>query len=172
MILAGVNGFVQENLSGIKVVKSFANEKVEIAKFADENSRFYNSHKQIYKYEAYNFEPIQFFFRPLITIFIVVAGGIWIAGGRLMLADLLVFILYAGYLTGPIPQLAFMVEQVQCGLIGYGRFKEIMDKTPEIVDKKEAFVLGEIKGNVRFTDVSFRYANGEVMLFTPQSPNP
>ena len=164
-ILGDVNGFVQENLSGIKVVKSFANEKIETIKFAEQNDKFYKSHKQIYKYEAFNFEPIQFFFQPLITIFIVAAGGIWITRDALALSDLLVFIMYAAYLTAPIPQLAFMVEQVQDGLIGYGRFREIMDIVPDIQDPKDAVPLESVKGDVRFADAAFRYsADGEFVL--------
>jgi len=164
-ILGNVSSFVQENLSGIKVIKSFANEGAEIAKFKKENANFYTSHKQIYKYEALNFEPIQFFFRPLITIVIVTAGGIWITMGELALTDLLIFVMYAAYLTEPIPQLAFMVEQVQDGLIGYGRFREIMDTVPDIQDAENAAILDSVKGDVHFANVAFRYsADGDAVL--------
>ena len=163
--LADVNAFVQENLSGIRVVKSFAHEKTEISKFAKENAAFYKSQRKIYKYEAGNFEPVQFFFRPLITIVIVAAGGIRITTGDLALTDLLIFIMYAAYLTEPIPQLAFMVEQVQDGIIGYGRFREIMDIVPDIQDPESPVPLADVKGAVGFKDVSFRYdTDGEYVL--------
>ncbi|MCL1987837.1 MAG: ABC transporter ATP-binding protein/permease [Firmicutes bacterium] len=155
--LGEVSNFVQENLSGIKVVKSFANEQAEIEKFAKENSTFYKSLSQIYKYEAFNFAPIEFFFQPLVTVVIVMAGGIWITQGYLTIADLLIFIMYAAYLTAPIPRLAFMVEQVQDGLIGFERFKEIMEITPEIADSPTATDLQTQKYDVTFKNVSFRY---------------
>jgi ATP-binding cassette subfamily B protein len=160
--MGDVNNFAQENLSGIKIVKSFANEKLEIARFGKENARFYGSLRQIYKHEAFHFEPLQYFFLPLITIFIIVAGGIWIAAGELALSDLLIFILYAAYLTAPIPSLAFMVEQVQDGLIGFERFREIMDidLVGDVSDGENAAHLDFVKGDVCFNNVAFRYNDG------------
>ena len=158
-IMADVNSFVHENLSGIRVVKSFAAEKIETTKFAKENARHYESNRGIYKYESFNYEPVGFFFQPLITIAIVVAGSIWITTGDLAAADLLIFIMFAAYLTAPIPNLAFMVQQVQEGLIGYRRFREIIDTVPDIRDAENAIRLENIKGELRFDNVAFRYSD-------------
>ncbi|MCL2422136.1 MAG: ABC transporter ATP-binding protein/permease [Defluviitaleaceae bacterium] len=156
-IVADVNDLVQENLSGIRVVKSFAAEDAELAKFARQNKRHYLGKKTIYKYEAWNYEPVQFFFRPLITIAIVVAGGIQIYYGNLSAVDLLIFIMYAAYLTEPIPQLAFIVSQIQDGFISFIRFQEIMDIVPDIQDANDAVHLQSAKGDLHFKDVGFRY---------------
>ena len=163
VILGDVNSHIQENLTGIATVKSFARESYEKEKFQKENFRFYDSMRKIYKYEAYNFEPVEFFFRSLVTVVIVVAGGIMISleGFNFELADLLVFVLYAGYLTGPMPNLAFMVEQAQEGLIGFERFREIMDEKPEITDAPNALTPSKIKGRVSFKNVSFKYENAQ-----------
>jgi len=158
--LGEVSNFVQENLAGIRVVQSFANEQAEIDKFRYENAAFYGSVSKIAKYEAFNFAPIEFFFQPLVTVIIVAVGGISIVQGYLSIADLLIFIMYAAYLTAPIPRLAFMVEQVQDGLIGFERFREIMQISPEIQDSPTAVDLIATKYDVLFKDVSFRY-NGQ-----------
>jgi len=164
-IMGNVNTHAQENLSGIRIVKSFAAEDAETEKFAKENERHYQGNKKIYKYEALNYEPTEFFFRPLITTAIVVAGGIWIYTGNLAPADLLIFIMYAAYLTGPIPQLAFMVGQVQSGLISYGRFRELMEINPDVQDAEDAAELTETKGEVQFNNVTFRYGeNNDYVL--------
>ena len=164
-IVADVNSLVQENLSGIRVVKSFTSEDAEIAKFAEENKRHYIGLKTIYKYEAYNYEPVQFFFRPLITIAIVVAGGIWIYTGDLMPADLLIFVMFSGYLTEPIPQLPFIAGQIQDGFICFNRFREIMDIAPDINDAENAVEINSSKGEISFKNVAFRYnENNEYVL--------
>jgi len=163
-IIANVNSVVQENLMGIRLVKSFTAEDCEIEKFAKENEKHYEGKKEISKYEAWNFETIQSFFRPLITIAIVIVGGIWIYLDRLNAPDLLIFILYAGYLTAPIPALAFMVEQVQNGLIGYSRFIDIMEIQPEVQDDSSSITIDNVYGEICFHDVSFAYKKGQNVL--------
>lgn len=156
--IADINARAEENLSGIRTVKSFANEDYETKKFSDENHRFYLGRTDIYKHEALYYSLIEYFFTPLITVAIVAGGGIWIAGGTLDLAELLVFVLYAAYLTGPIPKLAFMVQQYQSGLSGYRRFREIVETIPEIRDADNATELNVTKGRVTFDNVCFRYS--------------
>ncbi|MCL2670240.1 MAG: ABC transporter ATP-binding protein/permease [Syntrophaceae bacterium] len=155
--IADVNALAEENLSGIRVVKSFAAEEREIEKFSRENERFYAGRSSIYKHEALHYTVIEKFFTPLITVAIVMAGGLWIAHDVLAPADLLVFILYAAYLTGPVPKLAFMVEQFQDGMAGYRRFREIMEVTPGIRDAENAAELHVTQGRVTFDKVTFRY---------------
>ncbi|HOG01289.1 MAG: putative multidrug export ATP-binding/permease protein [Firmicutes bacterium ADurb.Bin248] len=159
--IADVNARAEENLSGIRVVKSFAAEEFETAKFARENDRFYRSRSSIYKHEALYYTGIELFFTQLITVAIIVAGGVWIAGGTLAPADLLVFILYAAYLTGPAPKLAFMVQLYQDGFAGYRRFREIMEITPDIRDAQNAVELKVARGRVSFEHVSFRYGEDQ-----------
>lgn len=156
--IADVNARAEENLSGIRVVKSFAAEEVEIAKFSRENDRFYRGRASIYKHEALHYTVVEKLFTQLITVAIVVAGGAWIAAGTLAPADLLIFILYAAYLTEPVPKLAFMVQQYQEGLAGYRRFREIRELVPDIRDKEGAVELEVSQGQVTFENVSFRYS--------------
>jgi ATP-binding cassette subfamily B protein len=155
--IAEVNSRAEENLSGIRVVKGFAAEGVEIAKFSRENTRFYRGRQSIYKHEALNYTVVETFFTQLITVAIIVAGGLWIAEGTLAPTDLLIFIMYASYLTGPVPKLAFMVKQYQDGLAGYRRFREVVDLIPDIRDAEDAAELSITQGRVEFDDVTFRY---------------
>lgn len=155
--IADINAQTEENLSGNRVVKSFVNEELEIKKFSEKNNIFYRSRSRIYKYEALHYTVMEKFLTQLITISIVVFGGIWIQGNSLELPDLLIFIMYAAYMTAPIPKLAFMVQQYQEGLAGYRRFREIMDTTPDIQDTENAVCLKNVKGRVEFANVSFKY---------------
>lgn len=159
--IADVNARTEENISGVRAVKSFAAEDLETARFSVENNRYYKSRSIIHKYEALHYTLIEGFFTQLITIGIVVAGGIWIAGGSLDLPDLLTFILYAAYLTEPVPKLAYMVQQYQEGMAGYHRFREIMTLTPDIRDAENARDLRVTEGRVEFCNVTFRYSEGQ-----------
>jgi len=155
--IAEINAHAEENLSGIRVVQSFAAEEVEKRKFARVNQQFYLCRKSIYFHESMHYTVVQFFFAQLITVAIIVAGAFWIVQGTLAPADLLIFVLYANYLREPIPQLAFMVQQYQEGLAGYRRLREIVDTEPEIRDAEDAKPLQNVEGRVTFRDVSFRY---------------
>ena len=156
--IAAVNAAAQENLSGIRVVKTFANEDTELKKFSIENNRFYESRANIYKSEALLFSLVEYFFTPLITVVIVAAGGVWIAGGTLEIASLLVFVMYIAYLAKPVPVLAELIPFYQSGFAGFVRFREIMDTAPDISDAENALELKVTNGCVEFENVTFRYS--------------
>ena len=162
--IGDVNAFAEENLSGIRIVKSYANETVEVGKFAKENNKFYRSRKDIYKKEALHYTVIESFFTKLITVAIIVGGAVSISRDSLAMADLLMFILYVAYLIEPIPNLSFMVQQYQDGLSGYRRFQEIMDTLPDIQDKCDASDLQITDGCVDFDNVSFKYNKSDYVL--------
>ena len=155
--ISDVNEIVQESLSGIRMTKSFTGEDSEIKKFNIGNNKYYKSRSGIYKSEAMFYSVVGSFFTPLFTVAIAVAGGIWISGNSLNIANLLMFIMYAAYLTGPVPQLAGIMPFYQEGFSGYNRFREIMDTAPEILDTTNAIELKDCKGHVEFKDVTFRY---------------
>ena len=159
-LIADVNARAEENLSGIKVVQSFAAEGLEKKKFALANENFYKGRRTIYKHEALHYTVVEHFFAQLITVGIIVAGAYWIVQGTFAPTDLLIFVMYAAYMTRPIPQLAFMVQQYQQGLAGYWRFREIVDTVPDIRDAENAVPLQVTQGRVTFNDVTFRYQEG------------
>jgi ATP-binding cassette, subfamily B, bacterial len=154
--IADVNAQVEDSLSGIRVVKSFANEDLEIEKFNLENNRFLNSRKNTYRAEAYFYNGMETFIQ-LITITVVIFGSASIVNQTLDLADLITFLLYINFMIEPIQKLTHMTTQFQEGFTGFQRFMEIMNLKPAIENKPDAVVLSEIHGEVVFNKVSFRY---------------
>ena len=155
--IGDINARVEDTLSGIRVVKSFANEEMENRKFAHETSRFLESRKLRYKNEAFSYEGLTGF-TQLILVSVVVLGGASIAtGSSLDLADLLVFLLYIGNFIEPILRFGEIAQQYQQGFTGFERFMEIIEIDPEVQDADHASELKKVQGNVEFRNVSFRY---------------
>ncbi|MGW9019519.1 ABC transporter ATP-binding protein, partial [Priestia megaterium] len=156
--IAEVNSQVEDTLSGIRVVKSFANEQIEIKKFDEANNRFLESRKKTYKSEAYFYNGVETFLQ-LITITVIVFGSASIVNATLDLADLITFLLYIGYMIEPIQKLTQMTTQFQEGITGFQRFMEIINIKPSIDNKEDARVLSEVNGEIEFRNVTFRYEN-------------
>ncbi|HEU5141235.1 MAG TPA: ABC transporter ATP-binding protein [Bacillales bacterium] len=154
--IGDVNAQVEDSLSGIRVVKSFANEEVEIAKFDRENHRFLESRKKYYKTEANFYNGIETFIQ-LITVTVIVLGSASIVHNTLDLADLITFLLYIGFMVEPIQRLTHMSTQFQEGVTGFQRFMEIMKIKPAIEDSPDAVALPEVRGEIEFRQVTFRY---------------
>lgn len=158
--IADVNATIEDNLSGIKVVQSFANEQQEVDKFAHENRRFVESKKDSYHYMAV-YHTVLGAMTTLITILVAGAGGLLMVFGSVSLSDFVVFLLYIGNFTDPIKKLVAFTEQFQSGMSGYQRFMEMMDIEPEIRNLPDARTIGEIKGDISFENVSFSYSDDE-----------
>lgn len=154
--IAEINGQIEDNLSGIRVVKSFANEEIENKKFRKGNDGFLNSKKENYKYMG-GFQAGVGVFTTLIQVSVIVVGGILIAYKMLSVSDLITFLLYINVFTEPIRTLVDFTEQFQMGYTGFERFREIMDIEPDIIDKEGAVELGKVKGDIEFENVSFQY---------------
>ena len=154
--IGDINSQVEDNLSGIRVVKSFANEETEKKKFAYENNRFLESRKNVYKNESYLFQGVSTI-TQLITVAVIVFGGASIVHASLDLADLITFLLYIGNLIEPIQQLTHMTQQFQEGITGFERFMEILEIEPDIQDSPNAIEVQHVQGNVEFKQVAFRY---------------
>ena len=154
--IGDVNAQVEDTLAGIRVVKSFANEKTEKQKFAHENDRFLESRKSIYLNETYIWQGVDAITK-LITLTVVVYGGVNIVNARLDLADLITFLLYIGNFIEPIQKLTHMTEQFQEGITGFNRFMEILEIEPEIQDSSDAIEIKNVQGKIEFRNVGFRY---------------
>lgn len=154
--IGDVNAQVEDSLSGIRVVKSFANEHVEIKKFNLENDRFLDSRKQTYKAEALFYNCFETMIQ-LITITVIIFGSASIVGQTLDLADLITFLLYISFMIEPIQRLTHMSTQLQEGITGFQRFMEIITLKPTIENKPNALILPEVHGEIEFKQVSFHY---------------
>lgn len=154
--IAEINGQIEDNLSGIRVVKSFANEKIEQEKFRRGNQGFLNAKKNSYLFMG-GYQAGMKTFTTLITIVVVVAGTIFIADGSVPVTDLITFILYINVFTDPVRTLIDFAEQFQNGYSGFERFMEILSVEPDIEDREGAAALSNVRGDITFDNVSFRY---------------
>jgi ATP-binding cassette subfamily B protein len=154
--IGDINDQVEDNLAGIRVVKSFTNEEIEKEKFSLENNRFLESRKNTYKNEASLFQGIGLIVQ-LISVTLIVFGGVSIVHATLDLADLITFMLYIGNFIEPIQKLTHMTEQFQEGITGFERFMEIMEIEPDIQDSPGAIELDHVRGDIEFKNVDFKY---------------
>lgn len=154
--IADINAQIEDNLSGIRVVKSFANEEMENNKFKQGNDGFLSAKRNSYRYMGC-FQAGVGVFTTLIQVNVILVGGALIANGRMNISDLVTFLLYIGVFSEPIKTLVDFTEQFQNGYTGFERFREIMDIEPDIEDSPDAVELTDVQGHITFEDVSFRY---------------
>jgi ATP-binding cassette subfamily B protein len=154
--IGDINAQVEDTLAGVRVVKSFTNEDVEKGKFARANERFLTSRRDGYKSEAY-FSGGLTAFTQLITVAVIIFGGVAIVRSSLDLADLLTYLLCVGILIAPIQKLINFGRLYQEGITGFHRFMDILELAPDLRDTADAVDLRQVRGHVEFEDVSFKY---------------
>lgn len=161
--IGDINARLQDTLSGIRVVQSFANEDIERKKFHYSNENFVRSRDNNYRAMG-KFHSGTLFFQGIMYMTILVAGGYLIAVGEMAPADLAMYALYIGIFISPIQILVEFTEMLQKGLTGFKRFLAVMETEPEIVDAPDAVDLKDVKGDIAYKDVSFYYNSGEPVL--------
>ncbi|MBQ8662911.1 MAG: ABC transporter ATP-binding protein [Eubacterium sp.] len=161
--IAEINGQIEDNLSGIRVVKSFANEEIERKKFQLGNNGFLASKKNTYRYMG-GYHSGMNAFTMAITVVVIISGGIMMTNGTCDVTDLITFLLYINVFTDPIKILIEFTEQFQNGYSGFERFVEILEIEPDIQDTKDARELKDVRGDISFEDVSFHYADSDQMV--------
>jgi ATP-binding cassette subfamily B protein len=162
--IAAVNERVEDALAGIRVVQSFANEALERERFAEQNRRFLHSRAEGYRSEAW-FSVGTETFAQLITILVIIVGGLRILAAELTVPDMLTFLLCVAVLVDPVQRLANFVRLWQEGYTGFIRAMEILEIAPDITDGPAARPIPAPKGEISFTDVAFGYeADGPRVL--------
>ena len=161
--VGAINERVEDSLAGIRVVKSFANEAIEIGRFGAENAAFLDSRRAGYRSEAW-FSVGTLAFGQILTLVVLVFGALRAAQGALTVPDLLTFLLCVAVLVDPVQRLANFARLWQLGWTGFTRMMEILEIEPEIVDRPLARDLGRAQGAVSFSGVDFRYRNGPLVL--------
>ena len=163
--IADINAQIEDNLSGIRVVKSFANEEIEMGKFKIGNDNFLESKKENYKYMAlYNSGLTAF--TTLITVLVLAVSAVFITKNMINVTDLVTFLLYINNFTEPVKKLINFTEQFQNGMSGYTRFLEMLSIQPDIKDAPGAVVLKQAKGDILFENVSFHYEDHSEMVLS------
>ena len=151
-----LNSSIEDSILGIKVVKSFANEDIELEKFERDNNKFLSIKELFYKSMA-GFNTVNRSIDGLMYFIIIVFGGYQMMNGRLEPGDMLAYIMYVTTLLATVKRIVEFTEQFQKGMTGIERFNEIMSIEAEIVDSPHAIDLTDVKGNIEFKNVSFRY---------------
>jgi ATP-binding cassette subfamily B protein len=159
MRLSALNTILQENVAGIKVVKAFAREKSEEAKFDQAATELVSQQLKVSRLFTFLF-PIIFMVANLGQAAATYFGGVQIVNGTLTLGQWQEFSLYLVYLFLPIAQLGIIITQVGQAGASATRIFEILDAKSDVVDKPNATMLPPVKGQIAFHDVSFRYAGG------------
>ncbi len=155
-----INAQVEDSLLGIRVVKSFANEPMEIEKFHQGNDEFVRINTRKYIYMG-GFNTSTRVFDGLMYIVVVVAGALFIIRGAITPADYMAYLLYVSTLLTSIRRIVEFMEQFQRGMTGIERFCEIMDEQPDIQDAPDARELANVHGDVTFDHVSFHYSDND-----------
>lgn len=151
-----LNSSIEDSILGIKVVKSFANEDIELKKFEKDNSKFLSIKKLFYKSMA-GFNTVNRSIDGLMYFIVIVFGGYQMMKGRLVPGDILAYIMYVSTLLLTVKRIVEFTEQFQKGMTGIERFNEIMSLEPEIVDSPNAIDLTDVRGDIEFKNVSFKY---------------
>ena len=158
--VADINARIEDNLSGIRVVKSFANEEIEREKFMEGNRGFLDSKKNSYFYMGQYHAGLTAFI-TMITVVVIVVGAVLLSNGTMNAPDLITFLLYISNFTEPVQKLINFTEQFQNGITGYERFREILSIDPEIKECENPVEAKDIRGEVVFDDVGYRYEEGQ-----------
>ena len=161
--IGNLNSSLQDTLAGIRVVQSFANEDIEREKFKKSNQGFLISKNANYRCMG-SFTGGNLFFQGMMYLMTLVFGGWLIAHGQMEPADLAMYALYIGIFISPIQILVELTEMMQKGLSGFRRFLDVVETEPEIVDAEDAEPLENIKGHVRYENVSFHYNDDDSLV--------
>ncbi len=160
-----LNASLEDTLLGIRVVKSFANEKYEEKKFEKGNMTFYDRKKEAYKYMA-RFQSCTRFFDGLMYVMVIVAGSLFMIKKQISPADLIAYLLYIQTLITSIRKIVEFTEQFQKGITGIERFNHIMNREIDIKDKEDAKELCDVCGNIHFDNVTFKYDDNKGDVLT------
>ena len=154
--IADINSQIEDSLSGIRVVKSFANEEIEMKKFNQGNRNFVNAKKVSYQYMA-GYNSGLGALTTLVTVAVLLAGVSFLTSGTIIVTDLITFLLYINNFVEPVKKLMNFTEMFQNGYSGFERFQEIMAIAPDIQDEEDAVSVAHLRGDIEFEDVSFYY---------------
>lgn len=157
------NARIEENVGGIRVVQSFANEHYEKKLFAIDNQNFRATKLLAYKTMAKSMS-VSYMMMRLITIFVMICGAWFFIKGQLQMGEFMAFLLLSNIFFRPIEKINAVIESYPKGIAGFKRYLEIIDTEPEIADAPDAVKVKKVKGDIRFEEVSFGYDESQSIL--------
>lgn len=158
-----VSAQAEEALSGIRLVKAFANEQLELERFMRKSNELLRVRTESFAILSY-FSGTITFFTNATNLVVLVCGGMMVANDQLALSDFVAFFLYVNIFMKPVFRLLMFTEMYQRGMAGYNRFNEMMQHKVEIDDAPDAIARGEIKGRITFENVTFGYLQDKPVL--------
>lgn len=158
-----VSAQAEEALSGIRLVKAFANEQLELERFMRKSNELLHVRTESFAILSY-FSGTITFFTNATNLVVLVCGGMMVANDQLALSDFVAFFLYVNIFMKPVFRLLMFTEMYQRGMAGYHRFNEMMQHKVEIDDAPDAIASGEIKGRITFENVTFGYLQDKPVL--------
>lgn len=161
--IADVNAAVENSISGIRTAKAFANEETENAKFVENNNMFVEAKANYHKTMG-GFMGGMEFTMGIMQVIVIAVGGILIMKGEMNYIELITFSLYVSTFIAPVRKLTTFMELYIQGTAGFSRFLEVMRTEPEIKDAEDAKTLENVRGEIRYNDVSFNYDDGTEVL--------
>lgn len=153
-----INADIEDSLLGIRVIRSFSNEDVEIENFEKSNLAFLGMKKMFYKAMS-QFTATTKILDAIMYLTVVTLGGVFLIQGKINSGDFIVYTMYTSTLLASVTRLINFIETFEKGLSGIERYAEIMDVQPSIVDKENPIVVDELQGDIKFNNVSFAYNN-------------
>ncbi|MFD4817960.1 ABC transporter ATP-binding protein [Peribacillus butanolivorans] len=161
--VADVNARVEDSVSGVRVVQSFTNETYEMERFSTNNRRFRKAKLLGYKVMSFSLSGIYMMTR-FMTLAVLVMGAWFTFHGQLSYGELVAFVLYVNVLFKPIDKISALMELYPKGMAGFKRFTELLDIEPDVEDKKNAFAVNALLGDISFNDVTFNYEDKKTVL--------
>ncbi len=159
---AQINAALESSISGIRVTKAFNNAEKEQEKFEEGNERFVGARRKAYKAMG-QFHSMTSFITDIFNVIILIAGGLFLYNGKILLGDYSAFVVSVNLFISPVMTLVNFMEQYQTGVTGFERFCEIMDETPE-EDAPAATDIGTVQGDIELRDVTYGYEDGTDVL--------
>ncbi|MCP1308974.1 ABC transporter ATP-binding protein [Paenibacillus tyrfis] len=161
--IADYNARVENNISGIRVVQAFSNEKHEIARFAENNSRFRMTKLLTYRIMAWN-SSLSYILMKLVSLFVLVCGTWFVIQQKMSYGEFIAFVMLSNVFLGPIQKINSVIETYPKGIAGFKRYLELLETAPDVDDAPDARHVEHLKGDIRFSGVKFGYENKEKVL--------
>lgn len=161
--IADYNARVENNVSGIRVVQAFANEKHEMSRFAENNNRFRLTKLITYRIMAWN-SSISFILMKGVSLFVLVCGTWFVIKNRMTYGEFIAFVMLSNVFLGPIKQINSVIETYPRGIAGFKRYLELLETEPDVDDAPDAVKINQVKGDIRYSGVTFGYENKEKVL--------
>jgi len=161
--IGNFNARIEDNVGGIRVVQSFANETHEAKLFAADNQQFRQTKLLAYKLMAKS-SSVSYMMMRLITVFVMICGAWFFIQGKLEMGEFMAFLLLSNIFFRPIEKINAVIESYPKGIAGFRRYLEIIDTDPQIADAPHAIEVESVRGNIAYEGVSFCYESGREIL--------